>query len=181
MLSDPKFIACQIIPAFTFAGPSFHFIATSSSSQPHIVFISNFNFISFSPRPYCLTLQPSYRSFRFVTILQPTIFNGSCSYFGTALSLCGKMHRLGHAWLSMYIFWDPVALWNGKNTHWQEFESRFLTVIQPISSHGSSSYLVQLLSWSMKLVYHGISMLIFFYIIRWYLEIVAISGTIKVD
>ena len=30
-LSDPKFIACQIISVFTFAGPSFHLIATSSS------------------------------------------------------------------------------------------------------------------------------------------------------
>ena len=89
-LSDPKFIACQIISAFTFAGPSFHLIATSSSSQPHIVFISNFNFISFSPRPYCLTLQPSFRSFRFVTILQPIIFNGSCSYLAQLLASVEK-------------------------------------------------------------------------------------------
>ena len=89
-LSDPKFIACQIISAFTFAGPSFHFIATSSSSQPHIVFISNFNFTSFFPRPYCLTLQPSFRSFRFVTILQPTIFNGSCSYLAQLLASVEK-------------------------------------------------------------------------------------------
>ena len=109
-LSDPISIACQIISAFTFAGPSFHLIAPSSSSQPHIVFISNFNFISFSPRPYCLTLQPSFRSFRFVAILQPTIFNGSCSYLAQLLASVEKRHRLGHAWLSMSIFWDPVAL-----------------------------------------------------------------------
>ena len=120
-LSVPKFIACQIISAFTVDGPSFHLIAISSSSQPHIVFISNFNLISFFHRSYCLTLQPSFRSFRFVTILQPTIFSGSCSYLAQFLASVETCTVLIMGLCTFYrILWlfEMVRIRTGRSLCW---------------------------------------------------------------
>ena len=161
----------------TFVSSHRHFIFISTSYRLH--FKLQFHIIS--PRPYCLTLQPSFRSFRFVTILQPTIFNGSCSYLAQLLASVKKctvltMHGSLCTFSGTLWLFEMVRIHYGRNLspdslplYSQYHRMDPLHIWYSCWAGAWSWFIMGFLCW------------FFFYIIRWYLEIVAITGTIKVD
>ena len=153
-----------------------HFIFISTSYRLH--FKLQFHIIFPSALLSYPTAVLSFVSFR--TILQPTIFNGSCSYLAQLLASVEKctvltMHGSLCTFSGILWFFEMVRIHTGRSLspdslplYSQYHRMDPLHIWYSCWAGAWSWFIMGFLCW-------------FIYIIRWYLEIVAISGTIKVD